>query len=104
MFRAKTSQIEIVFIFMCYARVPRRAHSLKHHGSLHKNSRTMAKENDYFSRLTTQIKQLHPQSAQFFEVIDKPFESRLRKWLKERQVDFVIHRSPGFLLSENDFS
>ena len=60
-------------------------------------------KDDYFGRLTRQIEQLHPRQLNFFEVIDKPFESRLHQWLKDNQVDFVIHQSPGFLFSENDF-
>ena len=58
---------------------------------------------DYFCRLTTHLEQLHPSQLNFFEVIDKPFEARLHQWLKNNQVDFVIHQSPGFLFSENDF-
>ena len=58
---------------------------------------------DYFSRLTTHLEQLHRSQLNFFEVIDKPFEARLHQWLKNNQVDFVIHRSPGFLFSEDDF-
>ena len=58
---------------------------------------------DYFSRLTTHIEQLQPGQLNFFEVIDKPFEARLHQWLKDNQIDFVSHQSPGFLFSENDF-
>ena len=62
-----------------------------------------SQKEDYFSRLTSSMGQLLNNQLNFFEIIDKSFEARLHKWLDNNQVDFVSHRSPGFLFSSDDF-
>ena len=58
---------------------------------------------DYFSRLEAQIERIEITAINFFETADKPFGARLQNWLKDHQMGFVSHQSPGFLFSEGDF-